>query len=196
MNGTFLERAPWARDRGVEVRMTSRELYEVSESPSQPQLRRKRFGVVHGAGALALCGGLLLTACGSPPSPNKAKSKNPEIAATEIRKNWVDFFSGKTSVNRRIALLQNGERFAQVMRAQSKQPFAKSAGAKVTKVKLLNANRATVTYTITVGGQPALSHQTGQAVRQNNVWKVGDSSFCALLSLEKVTAPGCPSPKG
>jgi hypothetical protein len=44
--------------------------------------------------------------------------------------------------------------------------------------------QAVVKYTILFGGQPALSNQTGVAVHENGVWKVADSSFCALLTLE------------
>jgi hypothetical protein len=52
-----------------------------------------------------------------------------------------------------------------------------------------------VSYNITLNGTAALSNQTGTAVYEGGIWKVGDVSFCQLLKLENNgTAPaGCPS---
>jgi hypothetical protein len=41
-----------------------------------------------------------------------------------------------------------------------------------------------VTYNILLGGQPALSNQSGVAVKQAGTWKVGVASFCGLLAVE------------
>jgi hypothetical protein len=49
-----------------------------------------------------------------------------------------------------------------------------------------------VRYSLDLGGKPVLTGQTGIAVLQGGKWKVGDQSFCALLALEQVKAPGCP----
>ncbi len=49
---------------------------------------------------------------------------------------------------------------------------------------------ATVTYNLTAGGSSLLSHQSGTAVYENGVWKVGDASLCGLLKL----APGATLP--
>ena len=47
-----------------------------------------------------------------------------------------------------------------------------------------SATKATVTYDITLSGATALANQTGTAVYQDGMWKVGDVSFCQLLKLE------------
>jgi hypothetical protein len=47
-----------------------------------------------------------------------------------------------------------------------------------------SATQAKVTYSILVGGQPALANQSGVAVYQDGTWKVGLASFCGLLALE------------
>ena len=47
-----------------------------------------------------------------------------------------------------------------------------------------SATSATVSYNITLGGATALSNQTGTAVYQDGIWKVGDVSFCSLIKLE------------
>ena len=62
--------------------------------------------------------------------------------------------------------------------------LASEATAKVTKVTVTSPTQATVTYSILVGGQPALSGKTGIAVLQGGTWKVGLASFCGLLVLE------------
>ena len=56
-------------------------------------------------------------------------------------------------------------------------------GAKVTAVTVNSATSATVTYNLTAGGSSLLSGQTGTAVYENGVWKVGDASLCSLIGL-------------
>jgi hypothetical protein len=93
------------------------------------------------------------------------------------------FFDGKTSADQKVALLQNGQQFQAVIQAQAGSAIARSAGATVSNV-VVNGSQATVTYTVTLGGQPALTDQRGQAVLEGGSWKVSDASFCQLLVLE------------
>jgi hypothetical protein len=148
--------------------------------------------------ALAAGFGLLLTGCGgSSPAPKSSLSSTPSSsspsssggggnssAAAAIKANWVAFFASSTPVSKRVSLLQNGSAFEPVISAQSKSSLASSAAAKVNSVSNITATQADVNYTITVGGQSALPNQSGVAVYQNGVWKVGDKSFCSLLALE------------
>jgi hypothetical protein len=121
-------------------------------------------------------------------------STNTKTAQAKIKTDWVTFFSGATPAKTKIALLQNGKSFAGVINAQaSGNPMAKTAGAKVSAVTLTSATRATVRYSITLGGQTALPNQKGEAVLQGGTWKVGDQSFCALLALEQTKTPACSS---
>ena len=46
-----------------------------------------------------------------------------------------------------------------------------------------SATTATVTYNIMAGGSSLLSGQTGKAVYQDGIWKVGDASLCNLFKL-------------
>jgi hypothetical protein len=150
--------------------------------------------------------GLALTACGSsgggsgsttptttggssasqssaPAAGGEPTSGSGAVAA--IKKNWATFFNAKTPTSRRIALLQDGDKLATVIKAQSSSnPLAASASAKVSHVALTGTNQASVTYSIFVGGQPALPNQPGVSVYQDGVWKVGLVSFCALLKIE------------
>lgn len=108
-------------------------------------------------------------------------------AKTKIITNWEAFFSGKTPAKRKIALVQDGRDFAQVIKHQASGGMAQSATAKVLSVQVAG-KRAVVTYTVYLAGQPALKKQKGEALLENGTWKVGAKSFCALLSLEG-TAP-------
>lgn len=147
--------------------------------------------------------GLALTACGSSgssasqpssppsssagsatPSATPSTSAGGSAAQSEIEANWAAFFRASTPVAKRVTLLQNGQVFAAVIKAQAGSALASSATSKVTKVTIESPTQAKVTYSILVGGQPALSNQTGVAVKQNGVWKVGDASFCGLLTVE------------
>ena len=120
-------------------------------------------------------------------SPAQAASGN---AKAQITSNWEAFFNGQTSAAKKIALLENGQKFASVINAQAGSGLASSAGAKVTAVVVNSPTKATVSYDITLSGATALANQTGTAVYQNGTWKVGDVSFCQLLKLENAgTAP-------
>jgi len=139
----------------------------------------------------------------APPAPASSPSLSPAPAAPSspaasggsgatgvIKANWEDFFSGKTSGPTKITLLQNGQTFASVIDAQAGTAIASGASAVVTAVVVESAATATVSYNVDLNGSPALSNQTGTAVYQDGVWKVGDVSFCALLTLENAgTAP-------
>jgi len=133
------------------------------------------------------------SAASSPAAGSTANASSPAAsgnATAQITTNWEAFFDGKTSAAKKISLLQNGQKFASVINAQAGSGIATSAGAKVTTVVVNSPAKATVKYNITLGGTTALANQTGTAVYQDGMWKVGDVSFCQLLKLENGgTAP-------
>ncbi len=118
------------------------------------------------------------------PTTSASSSGAPSSAQAAIEANWAAFFLSSTPISRRVALLQNGSQFEPVIKAQAGSALASSATAKVAKVTLVSPTQAKVIYSIFVGGTPALANQTGVAVYQNGVWKVGDASFCGLLAVE------------
>ena len=120
----------------------------------------------------------------APSSAAPSASSGGGSAASQIKANWVAFFNPKTPVAKRVSLLQNGSAFASIIQAQASSPLASSATSSVTAITVESATQAKVTYSILVGGSPALKNQPGVAVKQGGVWKVGDQSFCALLTLE------------
>lgn len=112
---------------------------------------------------------------------------------TAIRQNWVAFFDPSTPAAQKAKLLQNGQKFAPVIKAQAGSPLAKKTAAKVKSVTLDDPSHATVVYTVTLAGKPVLKNRTGRAVRVNGTWKVGDRSFCAILGLQGSPPAGCAS---
>jgi hypothetical protein len=145
--------------------------------------------------ACAACLGVAACSSSSSP-PASSPSATPSATSTSsaasggsadkqaITTNWTAFFNPKTPVAQRVGLLQNGSAFASVIRAQAGSPLAGSASAQVTKVTVISTSEAAVTYNILVAGTPALKNQAGTAVYQDGKWKVGDASFCGLLTLE------------
>jgi hypothetical protein len=110
-------------------------------------------------------------------------------AVAEITTNWTAFFNPKTPVAKRVSLLENGQTFASVIQAQAGSSLASNSSAKVTKVTVTSPTKAKVLYTILFAGTPALSNVSGVAVLQGGTWKVGDVSFCSLLTLENNGKP-------
>jgi hypothetical protein len=117
-------------------------------------------------------------------APSTPPSGSTSAAAAQIKTNWETFFNPKTPVTERVNLLQNGATFASIIQAQAGSPLASSATSSVSAVTVESSTQAKVTYSILVAGTPALKNQPGVSVYQNGTWKVGDQSFCALLTLE------------
>jgi hypothetical protein len=128
------------------------------------------------------------TPASAPSSPAAATSTSSGSSSTDaeqtITTNWEAFFNPKTPVAQRVSLLQDGQAFASVIRAQAGSSLASQATATVTKVTVSSPTQAAVTYTILLAGTPALKNQAGVAVYQGGTWKVGLKSFCGLLTLE------------
>lgn len=130
--------------------------------------------------------------CGGSSSGGGVKAASKSVSpVAQIKQNWTTFFKGTTPASKKIDLLQNGQRYSAAVKAEAKAPLANQSAAKVVSVKLTDGTHATVHYTVTLAGKPVLSNRTGQAVLENGTWKVGDQSFCALISLSGTKPPGC-----
>ena len=112
---------------------------------------------------------------------SSAPASGNSAAAAQITANWEKFFNASTPTSERVALLQNGAAFAVAISGLSH--LVTGLGAKVTAVTVNSATTATVTYNLTASGSTLLSGQTGKAVYENGVWKVGDASLCGLIKL-------------
>ena len=134
---------------------------------------------------LALLGVLLvgaLAACGG--------GSGGGSATAQIKSAYATFFSGKSSVSQRVAVLQDGSRFTPVVRSFASNPAAKRVSVNVSSVTLEGANKAKVVYTVKLGSA-SLPTQTGTAVKQNGHWKVGYASLCRLVALSGTTPSAC-----
>lgn len=133
------------------------------------------------------------------PAPSASTSgSGGNAAADEVTKAvtdaYVGFFDGKTPGDKKITLVEKGPQFANTIHAQADSPMATGTTAKVVTVKQESPTRASVTYTISINGTPALQNQQGTAVKSGDTWKVSAQSFCALLKLEGNPPPVCGAP--
>jgi purine-cytosine permease-like protein len=121
-------------------------------------------------------------ATSAPASSATASSSGNSAAVAQITANWEKFFNANTPNSERVVLLQNGNAFSGAISGLIS--LAPGLAAKVTNVTLNSAASATVTYNLTAGGTSLFpSNQTGKAVYENGVWKVGDATLCGLLKL-------------
>jgi Flp pilus assembly protein TadD len=127
--------------------------------------------------------GLVLAACGS-------SNHQQRLTQDKIKTAYETFFSAKSSVAQRVAVLQNGPQFKALVTEFANNPLAKNVSATVGTVTLQGANNAKVVYTVKFGGT-RLPQQTGTAVRQNGSWKVGYQGLCKLVSLSGTTPTVC-----
>jgi hypothetical protein len=140
--------------------------------------------------SVAAAGLVLLAGCGGGHKASAPTTSSAAADKAQIKSAYEKFFSGRTSVSDRVALLQNGSTFEGVIRGFASLPLAKNVSVTVSSVTLQGANNAKVVYTVKLGSA-GLPQQTGTAVRQNGVWKVGDASLCRLVSLQGSTPSVC-----
>jgi hypothetical protein len=114
-------------------------------------------------------------------STSAPAATNTSGAVAQITANWEKFFASSTPVSEKVTLLQNGNLFSGAISGLTS--LVSGLGAKVTGVTVNSPTSATVNYNLTSAGTSLLSGQTGTAVYENGVWKVGDASLCGLLKL-------------
>jgi hypothetical protein len=140
------------------------------------------------AGGLVGCGG----SSGQPAATSAAPGPTPSGALNEqITGLYQTFFDGTLPAQTKVAILERGPEFVQVLRQQAAGPLAKSSGVKVTRVVRSTDNSAAVTFNVLLDGKPVLADQHGGAVLDGGRWKVSASTYCALLSVQQLTAPPC-----
>jgi hypothetical protein len=133
---------------------------------------------------------LALAACGA--SSHKTTTGDTAAAQARIRSAYEQFFSGKTPLSDRVAVLQDGSRFKTVVQGFANNPLAKNVTVKVSSVTLQPGDKAKVVYTVKLAGT-SLPTQTGTAVLQGGTWKVGFASLCKLVALQGSTPSACKS---
>jgi hypothetical protein len=140
--------------------------------------------------ALVVVAGLALAGCGG--SSGTTTTDTTAAARAEIKGAYLKFFSGKTPVSDRVAVLQNGSKFKGLVTTFANNPLAKNVNVTVSSVTLEGGDNAKVVYTVKLGGA-GLPKQTGTAVLENGTWKVGSASLCKLVALQGTTPSVCKS---
>jgi hypothetical protein len=130
--------------------------------------------------------GVAATSASSAASADPATTK----AVTDA---YVKFFDGKTPADQKIAVVEKGDALAPVLQAQANNPQGQGTSATVSAVKLTDADHADVTYTLLIGGNPALADQAGKAVQDGGQWKIAAVTVCALMAMQAngAAVPGC-----
>ncbi len=128
---------------------------------------------------------LLLAACGS--------GGGGTSDAEQIKQNWTTFFSAKTPVSGRVAVLQDGQRFKSTITSLAKNRLASKLSAKVSSVTLEGSNKAKVVYSIYFATIAAFPNQIGYAYKQNGKWLVGFAGLCKLIAQQETPPAACTS---
>jgi hypothetical protein len=127
----------------------------------------------------------LLAGCGG--SGDRTPSR--PSAQDKVASAYTTFFSPRTPLSRRVGLLQNGPRFKELIQEFERNPLARHVSVSVSSVAL-DGNIANVVYTVKLGGS-RLPRQTGTAVRENGVWKVGLTTLCQLIAMQGKRTSAC-----
>ncbi|MBK3570351.1 hypothetical protein [Streptomyces sp. MBT62] len=170
---------------------------------------RRGRGTVVTAAALILVLGSALAACSDdsgggssapPPTPSVEQTTSapatapadPAAATTQIKANWKKFFDPASSTKDKQAVLENGDKMGPVLKAFNGDKRGGQVQAEVTKVVFTKADKATVTYTLTLNGATALPDASGTSVEQGGTWKVSVNTLCALVALsgDASSSPG------
>jgi hypothetical protein len=132
------------------------------------------------------------TSAGPAPSPSTTAPFDQAAATAQITANWEKFFTPGTSIDERVALLQNGPALRAAIEQSATNPLQQQASAKVTRVTFASPTEATVNYDVSLNGAVALPNAEGMAVLEGGMWKVAQTSFCSLVSLgASGPIPGC-----
>ncbi|MFW6689549.1 hypothetical protein [Streptomyces sp. MAR4 CNX-425] len=120
-----------------------------------------------------------------------AEPADPAAAKKEIEENWTTFFSPDSDADAKLAVLEDGEAMRPLMTAFADDKRWKQVGAKIAEVEFESAEKARVTYDITLEGRTAVPGALGVSVLQDGTWKVSKNAICTLVDLSESPAPGC-----
>lgn len=138
-------------------------------------------------------GGAADSPAGSPsssaaePTADATAPADPAAAEAEVAENWEAFFA-----NGDPAMLEEGDQLVdEIALLISMAPPPQVITAPVQTVTFTGPDTATVTYDLTIDGEPVLPGATGQAAQDDGAWKVSKDTFCTLVALG---SPGNPTP--
>jgi hypothetical protein len=109
----------------------------------------------------------------------------------QIKQVFTSFFSAKTPVSQKPAMLQDGARFKSVITDLASNPLAARLSAKVSSVTLQGSDKAKVVFSIYLGSAQVLKNQVDSAYKVNGKWLVGYAGLCKLIALEGSAPAAC-----
>ena len=142
-------------------------------------------------------------------SPSSAASTTKSSAATttaasdesQIRAAFIAFFDGATpGIDKKVALLENGEKYRQMLVDAGANAQFQKLTANVRSVQMtpdsgcaalgVASPCASVTFDLLVGGFPALAAHQSPAAKIGGVWKVAAKAWCDVVA---IGGDQCPS---
>jgi hypothetical protein len=132
--------------------------------------------------------------------PGSSTTAAVEDPAVGIRVAFETFYDGAgTTVDAKIAVLQDGARYRSMLEDASANPQFQSLAIDIREIRLADdgecaglgasAPCAVVTHDLLVAGAPMLVAQDGIAVQVDGTWLVAASSWCAVVAIGGETCP-------
>lgn len=131
-------------------------------------------------------------------APPATTSSAPDDAA-QAGAAFVAFFDGRSSVDKKVALLQNGEKYRSMLVDASADPRFQQLAATVRSVQPTDGASCTsrgvpapcaiVTFDLTVAGFPMLVSHSSPAVKLEGAWKVAASAWCDVVAIGGDSCP-------
>lgn len=117
-----------------------------------------------------------------------------------VRAAFTTFFDGSAKVDARVAALDDGERYRDMLVGASTDPQATKLRASVRSVTFPAATEcvaasaappcAIVTFDLLLGSFPALAGHQGAATKRSGTWKVTAATWCDVV---KIGGDSCPT---
>jgi hypothetical protein len=138
------------------------------------------------------------TASTAPPSTAPASTAPTDEA--QVRSAFEAFFNGADrNVDKKVALLQDGEKYRQMLVDADADARSQQLRAQIRSVRFpANADCtpagvpspcAIVNFDLLLGGFPALAAHDGPAVKISGAWKVSAKAWCDVVAIGGETCP-------
>lgn len=132
--------------------------------------------------------------------PTAATATASSSATAEINDAFVVFFNGKDrDLDKKVSLLENGERYRQMLIDAFANPQFQQMSTTIRSVTVLPAAEcaarqmtspcALVVHDLLVGGFPALAGHESPALQIGGKWKIGSQAWCDLVRIGGATCP-------
>ena len=130
----------------------------------------------------------------SAPTSGAGSSAADPVTTAAVAKAYETFFNPSIPLVTVARNLQHGDRFTSAIAANAKLGKQRHLGVKVTKVVLISADSAAVSFDLLSSGKILLPDVSGFAAREVGVWKVAAKTFCELVALNGKPPAACGDP--